>query len=250
MTVRRSTLRIFKGSVFDRQFDDAVWLTKHTGKAPINEWGNEQVVEWAKYHAEVYGAIAELFEKNGIIGSGLLALDSEDLKELKTNRSGSQELVTKAITDLQMNQYSELFIDHNEYCFRKIIDQLRLKASSNKRYRPLFLSDINEREQERFAETLDYYFPGELAQLIWKKPTLVSRILSDDQVDNITKWLVEGKCGFDAKLLYRASRDGWQASNFHAKCDNQGPTLTVIRTTGGYIFGGYCDTPWSSASGY
>uniref|UniRef100_A0A7S2EA53 TLDc domain-containing protein n=1 Tax=Ditylum brightwellii TaxID=49249 RepID=A0A7S2EA53_9STRA len=52
------------------------------------------------------------------------------------------------------------------------------------------------------------------------------------------------------KILYRASHDGWQASNFHAKCDNQGPTLTVIRTTEDYIFGGFCDTPWSSDGGY
>ena len=45
--------------------------------------------------------------------------------------------------------------------------------------------------------------------------------------------------GKQFKLLYRASRDGFAASNFHAKCDNQPGTLTIIKTTKGYIFGGY-----------
>ena len=46
-------------------------------------------------------------------------------------------------------------------------------------------------------------------------------------------------------LLYRASRDGWNASDFHSKCDNKGPTLTVIKCTGGYVFGGYAHAAWT-----
>ena len=53
----------------------------------------------------------------------------------------------------------------------------------------------------------------------------------------------------DLKLLYQGSRDGWQASGFHAKCDNKGATTTVIRSTGGFIFGGFADKPWKSSAG-
>jgi hypothetical protein len=31
------------------------------------------------------------------------------------------------------------------------------------------------------------------------------------------------------KLLYQGSRDGWRVEEFHKRCDNQGPTLTIIR---------------------
>ena len=41
------------------------------------------------------------------------------------------------------------------------------------------------------------------------------------------------------KLLYRASRDGFEAARFHAKCDNQPRTLTIITTSKGNICGGY-----------
>lgn len=37
---------------------------------------------------------------------------------------------------------------------------------------------------------------------------------------------------------------------FHLKCDNQGPTLTVLKTTEGYIFGGYIDKSFTSGSQY
>ena len=52
------------------------------------------------------------------------------------------------------------------------------------------------------------------------------------------------------KLLYRATRDGFGASDFHAKCDNLPNTLTVIKTTKGFIFGGYTAVAWDKKSGY
>ena len=54
--------------------------------------------------------------------------------------------------------------------------------------------------------------------------------------------------GKELTLIYRASRDGFQASSFHAKCDEQPRTLTVIKTTKGYIFGGYTAVAWDSVS--
>ncbi len=47
------------------------------------------------------------------------------------------------------------------------------------------------------------------------------------------------------ELVYRASRDGWCATDFHSKCDNNGATVTVIKSTGGYVLGGYADLPWA-----
>ena len=52
------------------------------------------------------------------------------------------------------------------------------------------------------------------------------------------------------KLLYRARRDGFEASSFHAKCDNQPRTLTIVRALYGYIFGAYTSVAWDSTSGY
>ncbi len=56
--------------------------------------------------------------------------------------------------------------------------------------------------------------------------------------------------GFGAKsfsLLWRGSRDGFEAFKFHELCNGKPDTLTLtlIKSTTGYIFGGYTSVPWS-----
>jgi hypothetical protein len=47
------------------------------------------------------------------------------------------------------------------------------------------------------------------------------------------------------ELCYRASRDGWDAADFHRLCDNKGPTLVVAREQAyGNVFGGYAGVAW------
>jgi len=46
-------------------------------------------------------------------------------------------------------------------------------------------------------------------------------------------------------MLYQASRDGFGASVFHAKCDGVIGTLTIVRTMISYIIGGYTSADWS-----
>ena len=48
------------------------------------------------------------------------------------------------------------------------------------------------------------------------------------------------------KLLYRGSRDGWDAKDFHRLCDNQGPTVTLVKSSAGRISGGFTTVSWTS----
>lgn len=41
------------------------------------------------------------------------------------------------------------------------------------------------------------------------------------------------------KLLYSLSREGPGTEKFHRNCAQKGPTLTIVKANGGYIFGGY-----------
>jgi len=49
--------------------------------------------------------------------------------------------------------------------------------------------------------------------------------------------------------LYVASLDGDSGSKFHDLCDGQGPTVVVVETTAGVIFGGYNGVSWMSNGG-
>ena len=63
---------------------------------------------------------------------------------------------------------------------------------------------------------------------------------------NLSTWLkpVAQSESSKWKRCWRASVDGWAASTFHSGCDNKGPTVTIIRVGGKYIFGGYTNVSW------
>ena len=54
----------------------------------------------------------------------------------------------------------------------------------------------------------------------------------------------------EMELLYRGTRDGSGSNIFHNKCDNQGPTICLIKNDKGNIFGGYSSISWTSSGGY
>ena len=52
------------------------------------------------------------------------------------------------------------------------------------------------------------------------------------------------------RLLYRATRDGFRAADFHQKCDDKPNTLTIVKATTSAVFGGFTQEPWSSDDEY
>ena len=53
-----------------------------------------------------------------------------------------------------------------------------------------------------------------------------------------------------AELLYKKSRDGDSYDKFHQLCDKKGKTLTLIKSSEGFIIGGYSPLDWDSNSGW
>ena len=50
---------------------------------------------------------------------------------------------------------------------------------------------------------------------------------------------------YKLELIYRASEHGYTAKSFHKCCDDRRPTLIVIKSSGGWLFGGYTTRSWS-----
>jgi len=52
------------------------------------------------------------------------------------------------------------------------------------------------------------------------------------------------------ELIYKGKTHGMDANAFHSRCDNAGPTMTIIRAAGTqYVFGGFTEQAWNG-SGY
>jgi hypothetical protein len=75
-------------------------------------------------------------------------------------------------------------------------------------------------------------------------------ILTDNQMNELMR-LCEFSFDKKWKLIYKATEDGFELSNFHLKCDNKPNTFIIIKSTNGNVFGGYTEQNWSgTVSGY
>ena len=51
---------------------------------------------------------------------------------------------------------------------------------------------------------------------------------------------------FARKIFQASAENDWSAEAFHRACDGKGPTLSVLKTTDGRIFGGFTEVSWES----
>ena len=126
------------------------------------------------------------------------------------------------------------FIDRDGTHFLYILNYLRtgkLSAPDDARTRSELLTEADFYQVQGIVEELE---PRSVV------PFAESTILSEEQGRTLKSWMEETRFA----LLFRASRDGWAAADFHSCCDERGPTVTVVKS-GDYIFGGYADKSWN-----
>ena len=64
------------------------------------------------------------------------------------------------------------------------------------------------------------------------------------------KNFIPKSCDFVFKLLYRASRDGDDVMEFHKRCDEIGPNVTIVKTEKNKRFGGFTFCNWGIPQKY
>ena len=114
---------------------------------------------------------------------------------------------------------------------------------------------ISEESLKQFGDDIDllndldalhYGFdnlPLKISQMLLRNPSeyLPNTQIVDKQYDSyLREWI--GDCKW--KLLFRASEHEYSTHSFHKYCNDQNPTLVIIKSTGGWIFGGYTTNNW------
>jgi len=84
-----------------------------------------------------------------------------------------------------------------------------------------------------------------------KKLFIKSKILKAEDKKLLIEWLPKKERQYSWQLLFQASKAQFSAYTFHQKCDSKkGPTVVVVKTNTGHVFGGYTTIPWTSTGGY
>jgi hypothetical protein len=153
--------------------------------------------------------------------------------------------LTSGLADVKRDKNEAFFIDRDPKCFQSILNYLRAANTDEE-----FDLPENKTELRGLLKEASYYKLQGLIDLANQQLStkFESSILTKDLVKDLIIL-----CDFkDIKLnlLYRGSRDGFSANNFHVKCDGSSNTLTVIKSTQGNIFGGYTTLAWDQSSSY
>ncbi len=156
----------------------------------------------------------------------------------------------------EKNKFSVL--DYEVYCIDNYKDYIyKLCKYPDIIWNYIETKDISEESLKRFDDDTellndldtihceDNDIRLKISQLCLKNPSeyLPNTQLVNHQYDaKLKEWLGND---YQWKLLYRASEYDYSAKSFHEYCDDKGPTLIVIKSSGGWIFGGYTTQSWS-----
>ena len=85
--------------------------------------------------------------------------------------------------------------------------------------------------------------------LLLSSQLLVPRqLVSSSTLDQIVEGTFLDKKNL--QCVYKGSRDGWSATNFHEMVDGRGSAVVVCRTLTGKVFGGFNPNGWRSTDDY
>ncbi|CAG8629305.1 9518_t:CDS:2 [Acaulospora colombiana] len=100
--------------------------------------------------------------------------------------------------------------------------------------------------------------PGNKPKFGTNTPRGNSMLVGHQQMSRIADWIDRNDSptysGADIpykfRLLVRGTRDGFDSTTFHSRCDNQGPTFVIMKiVNSGEIIGGYNPINWKTGSG-
>ena len=144
----------------------------------------------------------------------------------------------KIIIEKQQQEFND-YKNYSEKKFKELED-LIIKESENLKFNIEYYNDVYLNSDEIKAEEAKFKENVGTNIMKFKELSLIETGIKNLQNKNIKKF----------KLLFRASRDGYAAQNFHDKCNGKGNTLTLVKTTTGKRFGGFTDAQWNQSGSY
>jgi hypothetical protein len=95
--------------------------------------------------------------------------------------------------------------------------------------------------------------PFAVAVRTMRHPALETVGVTDAHEFLLRSWIADRSgraCSDHFALVYRATADGFGAAQFHYKCDNVPRLLVVLRSTSGWVFGGYATAAFPMTGGF
>jgi len=205
-----------------------------------------EIVDAVDNFRKDYKAIMEPEEDTGVFGEQIILnvggkLFTTSLSTLRSVSGTFFEKMFRKGANTTASADGKYFIDRDPSTFGYVLDYLRsgdlLIKSEDKNMRMQVLADA---EYFQLPEELKNY-------LRWSSAEGIDLWFSE--VDFINKQLKQVSREMGG-LLFQTSKDGGSVSTFHSRCDGKGPTVVIVETKSGNVFGGYTYTSWANSGGW
>jgi uncharacterized protein YheU (UPF0270 family) len=184
----------------------------------INQWEQKTLNIVKKTAIRARQKIAELIIPDNKIAEDELDNLSEELKQRKEDGDYFEQDIEQLNKKLKQIQ-TDIKVDPPQIRINvKCIDWAKI------------LGIINETSQCNIIPEQQQFFYGGTLLTLNQQVQLYQFYGNQNQ-----KW----------RLIYKATRDGFNSKDFHRCCDEKGPTLTLIQSTDEYLFGGYTTINWN-----
>ncbi len=199
-----------------------------------------------------FGADISMLVKRNL---SLCYIHNDGTNSYECNPEYKSSLFVNTAAPDEKNKFS--LLDYEVYCIDNYKDYIyKLCKYPDIIWSYIETKDISEESLKRFDDDTellndldtihceDNDIRLKISQLCLKNPSefLPNTHIVNQQYDGkLREWLGND---YKWKLLYRASEHGYTTKSFHKGCDDKGPTLIVIKSSGGWVFGGYTTQSW------
>ena len=207
---------------------------KHLGRNEDNEimeaWRDQKVV---KVNEKNVKEINDLLKKKKLMNS---LFEAQLLKDIHYDKEGNSFYIN---LNMKFVDVIEDYLKNNHKFNSEVLMKYRYNGSAQELINEMEIIGLNLNKQK--LHDIDDY----MAHASQYFPT--STIIDIRHDSYLKEWAGDWKW----KLIYRASEHRYTAKSFHKYCDNvKGPTLVIIKSSEGYIFGGYTTQSWSGEGIY
>ena len=164
----------------------------------------------------------------------------------------SLEMSGEDISDIEF----EIPLEKNEKNLYEIIADMSLKINAlNEKVKKLEYEQVSKNQMnecDKKIEKINIKLNRLNKLHIYQDSNFLTRVqsvmsknilLNNDEFDLLKYFINKGN--IKLSLLYKATIDSDFSNKFHEKCDNNSPTITLVKTEEGIRFGGYTTQTWN-----